>query len=217
MPRTTSPASPRRTRLEPEVQHERILSSALTAFTRLGYGAATMGDIAEQAAINRPLLYHYFASKHEIYQALLVQTVQHFDALMTRLREHGGAASEQIRLLIEGYHELMQAQPGLALLCIEASTDPSPTQVSAYDKRIAMLRVSLLEWIDSLGPEVRSDVDREQFLLVTLSVLNFFFLPTPFGRALGAGPDAGPQAIERHKAAALDILLHGLVSPARNS
>lgn len=72
-----------------ERRHDTILSAAREVFSRLGFAAATVEDVAEQAGIGKGTLYLYFRSKAEIYLACLVEEVHE---LMRQTREELGRA-----------------------------------------------------------------------------------------------------------------------------
>jgi TetR/AcrR family transcriptional regulator, fatty acid metabolism regulator protein len=199
-----------RSREEPAVQRARIRSAALAVFSTSGYPKARMADIANKATISRTLLYHYYSNKEEILESLLVQAIDEVDELVERLSEAGGTVEAQVRAMVDGYHELMSGNPEVAPLCVELGAESHRSR--AFEKRIAMLRESLLRWAHGLGPGVRDGVDREQFALLVTSVLIFWFVPTPFGRALGAG-DSSPAALERHKEALSEMLVHAIAEP----
>lgn len=61
----------RRVRRAPAERREQLLDAALASFADLGYGAATMRDIAQRAQVTEGLIYHYFADKRELLGALL--------------------------------------------------------------------------------------------------------------------------------------------------
>ncbi|MBZ4017221.1 TetR/AcrR family transcriptional regulator [Streptomyces purpurogeneiscleroticus] len=61
-----------RDRSDTPVRH-RLLDAAEAVFTRLGYGPATIADIAAEAELSRAGFYVYFASKEEIFQVLAVR------------------------------------------------------------------------------------------------------------------------------------------------
>ncbi|MCE1117414.1 MULTISPECIES: TetR/AcrR family transcriptional regulator [Pseudomonas] len=50
---------------------EKILQAAEQVFAAKGYGATSMGDIAEQAQLPRSNLHYYFSTKDELYRAVL--------------------------------------------------------------------------------------------------------------------------------------------------
>ncbi|HLX95643.1 MAG TPA: TetR family transcriptional regulator [Verrucomicrobiae bacterium] len=59
-----SPRNPRRTR-------ERILSAALQEFALNGFAGARVDAIAQRAAINKRMLYHYFGNKERLFREVL--------------------------------------------------------------------------------------------------------------------------------------------------
>src|ERR1041385_9554542 len=61
---------PRR-RLPREVRRDEILAAALAVFSELGFGRATLNDVAEGAGVTKGALYHYFESKEQLFIALL--------------------------------------------------------------------------------------------------------------------------------------------------
>lgn len=69
--------------LKEEVR-QRITSAALQCFARKGVVATTMSEIAAQAEVAVANLYRYFASKDELYSAVVTdELVERFDQLLT--------------------------------------------------------------------------------------------------------------------------------------
>jgi TetR/AcrR family transcriptional regulator len=70
MPRTASRSRP--TRIQRE-KTEAILEAALEVFSTQGFRGATLDAIAEAAALSKPNLLYYFASKEEVHARLLAR------------------------------------------------------------------------------------------------------------------------------------------------
>jgi AcrR family transcriptional regulator len=81
MPKASSSRGIRR--LPRAERREQILAAATRAFSRHGYTATSLDDVAEEAGVTRVLLYRHFESKADLYQALL-------DGVCTRLAERVG-------------------------------------------------------------------------------------------------------------------------------
>lgn len=62
-----------RLRLPPAVRSQQILDAALAVFAEHGYTAARMDDIALRCGLSKGGLYAHFASKDEVFEALLTQ------------------------------------------------------------------------------------------------------------------------------------------------
>ncbi len=199
-----------RTRIAPDVQRRHILSAARQVFADHGYAKTNMADIAQSAGINRTLLYHYFGDKDEILLQLLVDGLDRVEQLVSRVRNAGGTSSEQVRRLIDGYFELMETQPGLAQLLVDAGAFRQGPVMPEYYTRIARLRDALLEWAESADAGGPGGGHAGQFLLVALGALFIWFLPTPFAQALAG---TTPQSAEQYKEV-LHRLLAGWTGPS---
>ena len=76
--------TPRGRRLLPRGERRaQLIRAAATAFARDGFGATGLEDVAQEAGVTRAIIYRHFASKTELYQAILDQT-------QAQLREHIG-------------------------------------------------------------------------------------------------------------------------------
>ena len=58
-------------RLEPEARREQIVQAALSLFGDRPYGAVSMSDVARAAGVTRGLVHHYFATKPDLYSAVV--------------------------------------------------------------------------------------------------------------------------------------------------
>lgn len=54
-----------------EATRARILAAAKKVFAKSGLGGARVDDIAERANANKRMIYHYFGSKEDLFQAVL--------------------------------------------------------------------------------------------------------------------------------------------------
>src|SRR5712692_5673354 len=60
-----------RRRLTRDQRRQRILEAASRVFSDRGYDRASIDQIAAEAGITKPVIYHHFDSKQELYIALL--------------------------------------------------------------------------------------------------------------------------------------------------
>lgn len=63
-------------RLRRGARRDQILAAATRAFARAGYAATSLDDISSEAAVTRAILYRHFASKAELYRAVLGRAQQ---------------------------------------------------------------------------------------------------------------------------------------------
>lgn len=70
-------------RLPRAQRREQILGAATRAFARAGFTATALDDVASEAGVTHVILYRHFASKADLYRAVL-------DRTQTRLAQHVG-------------------------------------------------------------------------------------------------------------------------------
>lgn len=54
----------------------RILDEAAELFARDGYDGASLGSLADAVGVTKAAIYHYFPNKKEIYEAIIVRTLE---------------------------------------------------------------------------------------------------------------------------------------------
>jgi AcrR family transcriptional regulator len=67
-----------------EATRARILDAAFSCAGRIGLARTTMADVAREARLSRQTVYRYFASKHDLFMALVIREEQ---VLLERVRE----------------------------------------------------------------------------------------------------------------------------------
>ena len=68
-----TPKPPRRKLLRRPERRASIVSAAARAFARTGFAATSMDDVAAEAGVTKMIIYQHFASKHDLYRAVLEQ------------------------------------------------------------------------------------------------------------------------------------------------
>jgi AcrR family transcriptional regulator len=78
-----------------------ILDAAFRAFTRYGFGRATMDDIAREAGISRPALYQHFRNKRDIYRAFAAHMTSGMTDGLARLLSVDGPPRDVLHAAFE--------------------------------------------------------------------------------------------------------------------
>ena len=97
--RSAATAAPSKTDARRTDTRERILYEASNLFAAMGYHATTTREIARAVGIRQPSLFHHFASKPEIMQALLTYDLDAFSFVEALAAEEGPAAVRLYRYL----------------------------------------------------------------------------------------------------------------------
>jgi len=81
---------PKRQGRPPTIENarDRILDDAARLFARDGYDGTSLGELAASVGVTKAAIYHYFPNKQEIYEAIIVRTLE-------GLRRHVSQATAQ--------------------------------------------------------------------------------------------------------------------------
>lgn len=71
-------AKPKRQGRPPTIANarDRILDDAARLFARDGYDGTSLGELATSVGVTKAAIYHYFPNKQEIYEAIIVRTLE---------------------------------------------------------------------------------------------------------------------------------------------
>lgn len=109
--------------LHPDDKRELLLDAAEGVFCRLGYARTTMSELAGAAGVTRPTIYAYFASKDDVFRALVDRVREEF----LRLQEQPGRAvpREIVREALAAYLAAYVRHFGmLTIIAHQALSDP---------------------------------------------------------------------------------------------
>ena len=101
-------------------RHAGILQGAATAFATKGFASTAMEEVAASSGITKEIVYRHFASKEELYRAVLEGARQRMKAELARVRQKAGSGAGIRALLAVG-----RAHPdALRLLLVHAAREP---------------------------------------------------------------------------------------------
>ena len=84
----------RRTKEEAEITRQLLLKKALAVFSKKGYAAATLEDIAREAEVTRGAIYWHFGGKAELYNTLVREYSDRGNAIVQQAASEGGTLIE---------------------------------------------------------------------------------------------------------------------------
>ena len=127
----------RRKLLSRSQRHATILQGAATAFARKGFAGTGMEEVAAASGITKEIVYRHFASKDELYRAVLDATVQTLQAEFARASQEFPFGAGIRALLAVG-----RAHPdALRLLLVHAAREPEFADY-AHD-----VRTRVIDWV----------------------------------------------------------------------
>lgn len=168
-----------RTRLSRAEQNERngtlLLAAARRVFLARGYHAATLEQIADEAGFSKGVVYSRFASKADMFLALLAERIEERAAENARLvaTSSGG---QGVALLRENASRRNRAERDWGLLLIEfrvhAARDPDLNRryAAVHERTLQALAALLAELYSRAGQPPPLPTDQFARLILTVEV-----------------------------------------------
>ena len=96
---------------------DRILDAAEHAFSVAGLAGARVASIAQDADVNKAMLYYYFGSKEGLYTAVLERVADSIVHMAdTSLAESAAPPAERMFAFLSGYRDLLASRPKVVRL-----------------------------------------------------------------------------------------------------
>jgi TetR/AcrR family transcriptional regulator len=102
-----------------EAKRVALLREAASAFTRKGFHAASLDDIAQKLGVTKAALYHYFPSKHALLRECFAQALALGFEGLRRAEEAGANGREKLRLTLVFYLKGMIDELSCATVLME--------------------------------------------------------------------------------------------------
>jgi AcrR family transcriptional regulator len=200
----------RRRRLAPEARRTELLDAALDVFATLGFGRASLQDIADRAGVTKGAIYHYFDSKEQLLVELMrerfLPAIETDEAL---LRAAEGSRDEVLRTLLSRMWQRLQA-PGqieLARLAItELPKYPELGRILFQEVAVRSREVlrRALEWGVERGELCAGTADE------VIAILPYMIMGVALGQHIFRGIDGVDLSADRGEHVVTALLLRGV-------
>ena len=208
-----SAGSPRWQR-RPEARPEEILDAALEVFGAHGYSAARLEEVAQRAGVSKGTLYLYFESKEalfrEMVRARVVPAVAEAEEL---LKKHDGSARELLEQVIRRMWVAVR-DPRLAQIgrLVVGELGNFPELARFYYEEVALRSRRLMDAVLQRG--VSSGEFRPVANRFAARAIPSLLMHSAQTQCFFAQLDNKNLNDEQVLAGILDLVLHGVLSPA---
>jgi AcrR family transcriptional regulator len=103
-------------------KRRRILDAAVRVFAAQGYEASRVGDVAKEAGVAYGLVYHYYASKDAVLEAVFREAWGRLLAAVALAEETGENAAGQLELVVKIVLRAWRDDPDLVRLLVREVT-----------------------------------------------------------------------------------------------
>ncbi|MEU3710140.1 TetR/AcrR family transcriptional regulator [Streptomyces catenulae] len=176
-----------RRRMGVEERREQLISVALDHFSNRSPEDVSIDEIAEAAGISRPLVYHYFPGKQQLYEAALRRAAEELTARF--VEPHEGPLGARLLRVMErffdfvdehgpGFSALMRGGPAIGagrtgaliegvrqaayeqILAHLEVTEPSPRLTLVVRSWVSLAETTALLWLDG-RTVARGELERQ--------------------------------------------------------
>ena len=193
---------------------ERLLTAALREFGDKGFAGARVDKITREANANKQLVYHYFGNKEALFKIVLELSYREYSANALRLSIENLDAKTALRRFIDQmfrpssatiyFNQILQDENRFGARHVKLLPSVKQTYVEVINLVRAILSKGVKEGV------FRTGIDPREFYI---SLVGMFNLRTVNARTLGAAigvPLETDAGMARSRAAAFDLILHGI-------
>ena len=155
----------------PEEKKQAILSAGILCFGRSGYDKTSISEIAKEAGISKPAVFHYFGTKQDLFLYLIKYVRKELEAVLIEGTED---YFESLELYIKMQFQLVKKHPGMYEF-MRLNNEPEEIDsfeaidqfISEYTKNDVDKVFAHVDWT-----KFRDDLDRTTILNMTTWVGN---------------------------------------------
>lgn len=174
-----------------ETTEGKILAAAKEVFTRKGFAATRMQEIADVAGINKGLLHYYFRSKNKLFHAVFDEAFGQFALRINEVSAADMPLFEKIEAFVSQYMDTLIANPALPSFVINELNQKGEAFVKDLMSREK--KPNLLPLIGQIQMEIQAGRVREvnpfHLVLNMLSMCVFPFIARPLFQGIAQVDD----------------------------
>lgn len=198
---------------------EKILDAAEALFARRGYAGVGLSEIAEVVGLGKSSLFHHFATKSQLYAAVVERILREIEAALVRTLAAGGSPAARLDRWIDTIVDLLGAQPSHARLLLRSLFEDDELGAgSSGEERAA--DEALRRILRDLGALLREGMSSGALraasiphtLQTLIGIIIYHFASGDFGTELLGKSLFTPTEIRRRKDEIKALLHHGLIA-----
>jgi AcrR family transcriptional regulator len=168
---------------DPEATRARILAAAKTEFAKNGLGGARVDVIAERAAANKRMLYHYFGNKEALFRITLEDAYSDIREAEAKLELERDDPITALKRLVSFTWQYYLDNPEFITL-VNSENLHKARHIKASDRMRDMSRpfVGRMQALLKRGAELglfRNDIDPVQ-INITIAAIGYYYLTNRF-------------------------------------
>jgi len=203
---------------EPLSAREKILRTAQQIFIEKGKDGARMQEIADQARVNKAMIFYYFSSKDQLYLEVLQSVVRRLFQKVNEVVISDGEPRQKLEQFVEAYFNFLIENEGLPRIMLREFASGGEVigkifgeTLSAGENPISSNIQFMME--ESMRKGQFRQVDPVQTIISIVGMCLISFIASPIIRQIFTNKDIDQKDfIEQRKNSILDLLENGLIN-----
>jgi AcrR family transcriptional regulator len=159
---------------------EKLKDAARVVFTRKGYAATKVRDIAAEANINLALVNYYFRSKQKLFELIMDETIQKlFDKIQKIINNESSTLIEKVENVADHYISLLLENPELPLFFLSEVMTGSNKLTRMTDNGKMFFKSHFVKQLAALQTESKIKFNPVNILMNMIGMIVFPFLARP--------------------------------------
>lgn len=200
-----NPSTGTREQASAEVR-DRLVEAALVEFADHGFEGASTRSIAARAGAHQPQINYHFASKAELWKAVMMRLLDELDAAL--VIAPGTPPRDTMEQIIRAIVAMSASRPELNRIMIHEGTHPSDRLEWLTDTQIRPRATAMLDLWDALvASGDAAPVSREVIYHVLIGAASLLHANAPEARLLLGVEPSDPVVVEAHADALVAMFL----------
>jgi AcrR family transcriptional regulator len=145
-----APTGPAYTRLGVDERRRQLLDAGAALFAEHAYEEISMRDIARAAGVSKPLLYHYFPSKIDLFKAAVADKATELQSVIEPASD--GTPLEQLSSSLDGYLAWIEANARAWSKLVQSAASLPEARELVEDFRQRTMDMALARLTDDAPP-----------------------------------------------------------------
>jgi len=151
----------------------KILDAAKKVFVEKGFDGASMQDIANEAGINKALLYYYFRKKEFLFKAIFKQALHSFIPNLLQVIQSNETVRVKLKMFVDNYIDMLLLNPHLPVFILHELSRRPENLVSAI-KELGVNPTLILQNMEKGVVEAGGTAYPAKHLLVNMLAMCIF-------------------------------------------
>ena len=206
-----------------KLSRDKILDCAERLFARRGFAGTGLAEVAEEVGLSKSSLFHHFASKAQLYAAVMGRILTRIESELIRSLAAGGSPVERLERWIDAVIDLLASQPAYPRLLLRSLFEddeltgelPEEQAVNATLRHIVGAADRLLK--EGIEAGLFRPANTAHTVQTLIGATVYHFASGEFGEELLGRPLFAASEIRRRKLEVKALVRHGLVlAPGRD-